>query len=198
MGLTILAAIARSRGQHGHAEALLAESNEVCETEHVAWPTALNSSLQGEIATDLGELDRGEMPGRQGIQLAWVIGERLLRRCPRGPGANAGSSWGSRGGARLYGAVEAVLDATGANLPMTAIPVSGLPLGSPRGARRSAVCGRAGRGSRPFTFRSCWPSARRGRRFGRQRASAPSALRHPSASRHGAGSAADRSRTHQP
>ena len=33
-------------------------------------------SLQGEIATDLGELDRGEMLGRQGIQLAWAIGER--------------------------------------------------------------------------------------------------------------------------
>jgi DNA-binding CsgD family transcriptional regulator len=123
LGLTILAAIARSRGEHGQAEALLARSNAVCDAEHVAWPRALNSSLRGEIATDLGELDSGEALGREGVHLAWAIGER---RYFAGALAGLARTLVARGdpeeGARLYGAVDAVLDATGANLPMTATP----------------------------------------------------------------------------
>jgi predicted ATPase/DNA-binding CsgD family transcriptional regulator len=123
LGLTILAAIARGRGEHAHAAALLAESNSVCEAEHVAWPTALNLSLMGEIATDLGELDRAETLGRAGLRQAWAIGERryfagALAGLARTVTARGDPEWG----ARLYGAVDAVLDATGANLPLTALP----------------------------------------------------------------------------
>jgi predicted ATPase/DNA-binding CsgD family transcriptional regulator len=122
LGLTILAAVARGRGHHSEAQALLAQSNAVCETEHVAWPTALNSSLMGEIATDLGELDRGEALGREGVQLAWVIGERrYFAGALAGLARTLAIRGDSEGGARLYGAVDAVLDATGANLPMTAL-----------------------------------------------------------------------------
>jgi non-specific serine/threonine protein kinase len=122
MGLTILAAIARARGHHAKAEALLAQSNAVCEAEHVAWPTALNASLLGEIATDQGDLDRGEALGRAGVQLAWAIGER---RYFAGALTGLARTFAIRGdveaSAHLYGAVDAVLEATGANLPMTAL-----------------------------------------------------------------------------
>jgi non-specific serine/threonine protein kinase len=123
LGLTILAAVARGRGEHAHAAALVAESNSVCQAEGVAWPTALNLSLMGEIATDLGELDRAEALGREGLRRAWAIGERryfagALAGFARTVAARGDPEWG----ARLYGAVDAVLDATGANLPLTALP----------------------------------------------------------------------------
>jgi DNA-binding CsgD family transcriptional regulator len=123
LGLTILAAIARGRGDHARAAALVAESNSVCQDEGVAWPTALNLSLMGEIATDLGELDRAEALGREGLRRAWAIGERryfagALGGFARTVAARGDPEWG----ARLYGAVDAVLDATGANLPLTALP----------------------------------------------------------------------------
>jgi DNA-binding CsgD family transcriptional regulator len=63
------------------------------------------------------------MLGHDGVQMAWAIGER---RYFAGALASLARTLASRGdpegGARLYGAVDAVLDATGANLPMTAIP----------------------------------------------------------------------------
>ena len=123
LGLTILAAIARRRGEHTRAAALLAESDVVCQAEHVAWPTALNLSLMGEIATDLRELDRAEALGREGLRRAWAIGERryfagALAGLARTVSVRGNPEWG----ARLYGAVDAVLDATGANLPLTALP----------------------------------------------------------------------------
>jgi predicted ATPase/DNA-binding CsgD family transcriptional regulator len=122
-GPTILASIARARGEHARATALLAESNSLCHAEHIAWPTALNLSVMGEIATDLGELDRAEALGREGLRVAWEIGER---RYFAGALAGLARTVAARGdperGARLYGAVDAVLEATGANLPMTALP----------------------------------------------------------------------------
>jgi predicted ATPase/DNA-binding CsgD family transcriptional regulator len=122
-GPTILASIARARGEHARATALLAESNSLCHAEHIAWPTALNLSVMGEIATDLGELDRAEALGREGLRVAWEIGERryfagALAGLARTVAARGDPEWG----ARLYGAVDAVLEATGANLPMTALP----------------------------------------------------------------------------
>jgi predicted ATPase/DNA-binding CsgD family transcriptional regulator len=122
-GLSVLAAIARGRGDHAHASALLAESNSVCQAERIAWPTALNLSLMGEIATDLGELDRADALGREGLRVAWAIGERryfagALAGLARAVAARGDPEWG----ARLYGAVDAVLEATGANLPLTALP----------------------------------------------------------------------------
>jgi len=136
MGLTILAAVARGRGHHGEAQALLAQSNAVCAAEHVAWPTALNSALMGEIATDLGDLDSGETMGREGVHLAWAIGER---RYFAGALSGLARTLAARGdpeeGARLHGAVDAVLDATGANLPMTAI----LSFATARQAVRAAL-----------------------------------------------------------
>jgi predicted ATPase/DNA-binding CsgD family transcriptional regulator len=123
LGLSILATIARGRGEHDRALALLAESNAVCDAEHVGWPTALNLSLMGEIATDLGELDRAEALGREGLRLAWAIGER---RYFAGALAGLARTVAARGdpkrGARLYGAVDAVLETTGGNLPITALP----------------------------------------------------------------------------
>jgi DNA-binding CsgD family transcriptional regulator len=123
LGLTILAAIARRRGEHTRAAALLTESDAVCQAERVAWPTALNLSLMGEIATDLRELDRAEALGREGLRRAWAIGERryfagALAGLARTVSVRGNPEWG----ARLYGAVDAVLDATGANLPLTALP----------------------------------------------------------------------------
>jgi non-specific serine/threonine protein kinase len=123
LGLTILAAIARGRGEHTHATALLAESNSVCQAEHIAWPTALNSSVMAEIATDLGELDRAEALGRAGLRQAWIIGERryfagALTSLARAVAAGGDPEWG----AHLYGMVDAVLEATDGNLPMTALP----------------------------------------------------------------------------
>jgi non-specific serine/threonine protein kinase len=123
LGLTILAAIARSRGEHTRAAALLEESNAVCQAEQIAWPTALNPSLMGEIATDLGELDRAETLGRAGLRQAWAIGERryfagALAALARAVAARGDLEWG----ARLYGTVDAVLEATDGNLPMTALP----------------------------------------------------------------------------
>ncbi len=123
LGLTILAAIARGRGEHTRAAALLAESDSVCQAEHVAWPTALNRSLMGEIATDLGELDRAEALCHAGLQQAWAIGERryfagALAALARTVAARGDPEWG----ARLYGAMDAVLEASGGNLPITALP----------------------------------------------------------------------------
>jgi predicted ATPase/transcriptional regulator with XRE-family HTH domain len=120
--LTILATIARGRGEHAHASALLAESNAICQAERIAWPTALNFSLMSEIATDLGELDRAEALGREGVRLAWEVGERryfagALAGLARAVAARGDSEWG----ARLYGAVDAVLEATGANFPVMAL-----------------------------------------------------------------------------
>jgi non-specific serine/threonine protein kinase len=122
-GLSVLAAIARARGEHARAADLLAESNTVCQAEGVAWPTALNFSLMSEIATDLGDLDRAEALGREGLRLAWAVGERryfagALAGLARTAAARGDPEWG----ARLYGAVDAVLEATGANLPLTALP----------------------------------------------------------------------------
>jgi predicted ATPase/DNA-binding CsgD family transcriptional regulator len=121
--LTVLAAIARGRSEHTRAAALLAESNAICHAECIAWPTALNFSLMSEIATDLGELDRAEALGREALQRAWAIGERryfagALAAQARAVAARGDLEWG----ARLYGAVDAVLEVTGANLPMTALP----------------------------------------------------------------------------
>jgi non-specific serine/threonine protein kinase len=123
LGLTILAAIARGRGEHTRAAALLAESDSVCQAEQIAWPTALNSSLMAEIATDLGELDRAEALGRAGLRQAWIIGERryfggALTSLARAVAARGDPEWG----ARLYGMVDAVLEGTGGNLPVTALP----------------------------------------------------------------------------
>jgi non-specific serine/threonine protein kinase len=123
LGLTILAAIARAHGEHDRASARLAESNAICEAERVGWPTALNFSLLSEIATDLGELDRADVLGRQGVHQAWAIGERryfagALAALARAVAARGDLEWS----ARLYGAVDAVLETTGANLPMTALP----------------------------------------------------------------------------
>jgi predicted ATPase/DNA-binding CsgD family transcriptional regulator len=123
LGLTILAAIFRGRGEHARAVALLDESDTVCRTQHVAWTTALNSSLRGEIATDLLALDRAEALGREGLRIAWTIGERryfagALAGLARTVAARGDLEWS----ARLYGAVDALLETTGANLPMTALP----------------------------------------------------------------------------
>ena len=123
LGLTILAAIARGRGEHTRAAALLAESDSVCQAEQLAWPTALNSSLMAEIATDLGELDRAEALGRAGLRQAWIIGERryfagALTSLARAVAARGDPEWG----AHLYGMVDAVLEATDGNLPVTALP----------------------------------------------------------------------------
>jgi non-specific serine/threonine protein kinase len=122
LGLAVLAAIARGRGDHARAATQLAESNAVCQAERIAWPTALNFSLMSEIATDLGEIDRAEALGREALQRAWVIGER---RYFAGALAGLTRAMAARGdlelGARLYGAVDAVLEVTGANLPVMAL-----------------------------------------------------------------------------
>jgi non-specific serine/threonine protein kinase len=149
LGPSILAAIARGRGEHDRALALLAESTAVCDAEHVGWPTALNLSLMGEIAADQGELDRAETLGREGLRRAWDIGER---RYFAGALAGLARTVAARGdperGARLYGAVDAVLEATGANLPLTAL----LSFESARAAVR-ATLGEAG-------FAAAWGAGR--------------------------------------
>jgi non-specific serine/threonine protein kinase len=122
-GLSVLAAIARGRGDHARATALLAESNALCEAERIAWPTALNFSLMSQIATDLGEFERAEALGREALRRAWAIGERryfagALAGLARAVAARGDPEWA----ARLYGAVDAVLEITGANLPVMALP----------------------------------------------------------------------------
>jgi non-specific serine/threonine protein kinase len=123
LGLSILATIARGRGEHARAEALLAESSAVCHAEQIAWPTALNLSLMCEIATDLGELDRADVLGRAALRQAWATGERryfagALTALARAVAVRGDLEWG----ARLYGTVDAVLEATGGNLPIMALP----------------------------------------------------------------------------
>jgi DNA-binding CsgD family transcriptional regulator len=76
-----------------------------------------------EIATDLGELDRAEALGRAGLRQAWIIGERryfagALTSLARAVAARGDPEWG----AHLYGMVDAVLEATDGNLPVTALP----------------------------------------------------------------------------
>ena len=95
----------------------------MCQAEQIAWPTALNLSLMSEIATDLGQFDRAEALGRAALRQAWVIGERryfagALAALARAVAARGDLEWG----ARLYGTVDAVLEATGANLPLMALP----------------------------------------------------------------------------
>ena len=156
MGLTILAAIARGRGDHARAAALLAESDSVCQAEQIAWPTALNLSLMGEIATDLGELDRAEALGREGLRQAWAIGERryfagALAALARAVAARGDPEWG----ARLYGMADAVLEATDGNLPVTALPSFAPARDAVRGgAGRGGVRGGVGRGTRSATHGS--------------------------------------------
>jgi non-specific serine/threonine protein kinase len=122
LGLTILAAIARGRGERTRAEASLADSNSICQAEHIAWPTALNLSVMCEIATDRDELERAEALSRAALRQAWAVGERryfagALTALARAVAARGNSEWA----ARLYGTVDAVLEATGANLPITAL-----------------------------------------------------------------------------
>jgi DNA-binding CsgD family transcriptional regulator len=122
LGLTILAAIARARDDLPRAAALLAASNAACQADRIAWPTALNQSQLGELATDRGELDRAEALGREGLRRAWAIGERrYLAGALAGLARTAAARGDPARAARLYGAVDAVLEATGANLPMTAV-----------------------------------------------------------------------------
>ncbi len=123
LGLSVLAAIARAQGKHARAADLLAESNALCQAERIAWPTALNFSLMSEIATDLGDLDRAEALGREGLRLAWAVGERrYFAGALAGLARTVAARGDPEGGARFYGAVDAVLEATGANLPLTALP----------------------------------------------------------------------------
>ena len=82
LGLSVLATIARGRGEHPRAEALLAESSAVCQAEQIAWPTALNLSLMCEIATDLGQLDRAEALGRAALRQAWATGNGATSPVP--------------------------------------------------------------------------------------------------------------------
>jgi non-specific serine/threonine protein kinase len=137
-GLSVLAAIARGRGDHARAMALLAESNALCEAERIAWPTALNFSLMSQIATDLGEFERAEALGREALRRAWEIGERryfagALAGLARVVAARGDPEWA----ARLYGAVDAVLEITGA------LPVMALPSFEPVRAAVRAVLGEA-------------------------------------------------------
>jgi non-specific serine/threonine protein kinase len=122
LGLTILAAIARGRGELTRAEALLADSTAICQAEQIAWPTALNLSVMCEIATDLDDVDRAEALGRAALRQAWAVGERryfagALTALARAVAARGNLEWA----ARLYGTVDMVLEATGANLPITAV-----------------------------------------------------------------------------
>ena len=96
LGLTILAAIARARDDLPRAAALLAESNAVCQADRIAWPTALNLSQLGEIATDRGARpSRGAEPRGPAAGLG-DRGTALPRRRPRGAGARRGRPWRRR------------------------------------------------------------------------------------------------------
>ena len=122
LGLTILTTVARGRGEHDRAEALLAESTAVCQAKQLAWPTALNLTLMCEIATDLGEPDHAEALGRAALRQAWVTGERrhfagALAVLARAVATRGDPAWA----ARLYGTVDAVLEAIGGNLPIMAL-----------------------------------------------------------------------------
>ncbi len=189
LGLTILAAIARGRGEHARAAALLAESNAVCQAERIAWPTALNLSLMGEIATDLGELDRAEALGREGLRRAWAIGERryfagALAGLARAVAARGDPEWG----ARLYGAVDAVLEATGANLPVTALPSFEPARAAVRAALGEARFAAAWAAGHALPLSEVLAEAERGATSAAQPADgerALGALRHRSASRRG-------------
>ena len=76
-----------------------------------------------EIATDLGELDRAEALDIEALRRAWAIGERRYFAGALAGLARAVAARGNLGrGARLYGAVDAVLEVTGANLPVMALP----------------------------------------------------------------------------
>ena len=80
---------------------------------------------------------------------AWAIGERryfagALAGLARAVAARGDPEWG----ARLYGAVDAVLEATGANLPMTALPSFEPARAAVRAALGEAAI-RGGAGRRP-------------------------------------------------
>src|SRR5262249_42241166 len=114
-GLAILGAhAARRRGDYARAEALLAESDAVSRAGRMAWPAAYGLGVAGAVAADPAAPHPAEGLSREVLHLTWAIGDRRLFAIALAGFARAIAARGDpERGARLCGAVDAWLDATG-------------------------------------------------------------------------------------
>jgi predicted ATPase/DNA-binding CsgD family transcriptional regulator len=120
-GPALQAAIAaRFRGDYARAGELLEASNAVCQAGRMVWPAAYNLVVMGAVAANQGDLDRAETPCRESLRLTWAIGDRRYFAVGLAGFARIVAARGDpERGARLCGAVNALLDATGAILTPT-------------------------------------------------------------------------------
>ncbi len=114
-GLAVLGVhAARVRGDYARAAALLAESDTVCRAGRMAWPAAHCLVVMGSVAADQGDLDRADALCRECLHLTWAIGDRRFFAVALAGFARTLAERGEpERGARLCGAVDALLDATG-------------------------------------------------------------------------------------
>ena len=115
--LPILASVARRRGDHHRAVALVEEALAFSRAHEMAWYVATILTHAGDEAVDRNELPRAEASYRDALSRLLALGERR-----EVAGALAGFAWTAalRGdaerAARYCGAVEAVLELFGVNL----------------------------------------------------------------------------------
>ena len=159
LGLTILAAIARSRGDH--ARPRRCSRNRTLSAKLNISRGHRTSSLMGEIATDLGRT----APRRWA---AWVYGKPgqsangATSLAPSTSLARAVARAAIRNGEPTFGMADAVLETTDGNLPVTALPSFAPARDAVRGAGRAGVRDGVGGGTRSATH----GSAGRGRAQG--------------------------------
>jgi DNA-binding CsgD family transcriptional regulator len=120
LGLIVQASIAREQDNENVALDLVEQAHGRCEAGRMMWPTALALNLKACLAARRRDFARAEALYRETLALTDAMGDRRDFA-----GALAGLAWvlAARGdprrGARILGAVETVLDATGVNLTPT-------------------------------------------------------------------------------
>ena len=119
-GLMIQASAAHLLGDDARASALVEEGHALFRDRRNVWGTTNTLNLMGCLAAKRGDLDRADALFRENVRLTTAIGEHRFL-----PAAIAGCAWvrALRGdpeaAARMCGAVEAMLDASGINLAPT-------------------------------------------------------------------------------
>jgi predicted ATPase/DNA-binding CsgD family transcriptional regulator/tetratricopeptide (TPR) repeat protein len=110
----LLAMVEYHRGDFARATTLFHESNAACRTEHIVWPIAFNLLVMGHIAAGQGDLDRADALIRESLARSRAIGDHRTFAAALAELAWTAAARGDPGrGARLCGAVEALLDVTG-------------------------------------------------------------------------------------
>jgi non-specific serine/threonine protein kinase len=120
LGTAILASVFHQRGNTFRATALIEAACATARASNSTWTTALTLYMRGFFAAERGDFGGAEALYRESLMLTSVMGEHRFFAS-----ALAGFAWvlAARGhperGARLCGAVEAVLDVTGINITRT-------------------------------------------------------------------------------